>query len=427
MSGGLSIPVAWATGIVPGFGARRAPAPLWLPSALFAEAQPGIWLDGSDNSVMWQDAAGITPVTALGQPVGLVLDKRLWGGKSFAQVMAEQAELNANPGGPFVSLDGYFASGSAPLVLVDGKIRITTANTIGSKRIEYTLVTTPGKTYRVKFRAASTGIGTPRAVSWTNVVLTPDIYMSPELSDYEAVITATSTSSTLRWYIRSSGDLVTGEYVELASLEISEVPSIAAYQTTSGARPLWQADANGFPGLQFDGVDDFLVTQSIDFSASDKVMVAAGVRKLSDAATGCLLELSSSVNTNNGAFNILNGSGTGGENRFSFTSRGTANAFVGTVDSNFNAPFSAVVTGLGDIGGDLARLRVNGQQAAENTADQGTGNYGNYPLYIGRRAGSTLPYNGFIHQLVVRGGALPDAAELAKLEAYIAGKSGVVL
>ena len=42
--------------------------------------------------------------------------------------------------------------------------------------------------------------------------------------------------------------------------------------------------------LRFDGVDDFLVTNSIDFTATDKMTVAAGVRKLSSAASSADVE-----------------------------------------------------------------------------------------------------------------------------------------
>ena len=46
----------------------RAWSPADMPSL-------GAWYDPSDLSTMFQDAAGTTPVTAAGQPVGLILDK----------------------------------------------------------------------------------------------------------------------------------------------------------------------------------------------------------------------------------------------------------------------------------------------------------------------------------------------------------------
>jgi hypothetical protein len=47
----------------------------WSPADLFTSSQKGCWLDPSDIDTLFQDAAGTTPVTATGQPVGLILDK----------------------------------------------------------------------------------------------------------------------------------------------------------------------------------------------------------------------------------------------------------------------------------------------------------------------------------------------------------------
>jgi hypothetical protein len=45
------------------------------PLALFASGEQGVWYDPSDFSTMFQDDAGTTPVTAVEQNVGLLLDK----------------------------------------------------------------------------------------------------------------------------------------------------------------------------------------------------------------------------------------------------------------------------------------------------------------------------------------------------------------
>lgn len=47
------------------------------PASLFANGEQGLWYDVSDFSTLFQDAAGTIPVTAVEQPVGLILDKRL--------------------------------------------------------------------------------------------------------------------------------------------------------------------------------------------------------------------------------------------------------------------------------------------------------------------------------------------------------------
>ena len=53
----------------------RAGAAGFSPLSLFASGEVGAWYDPSDLSTMFQDSAGTTPVTADGQPVGLILDK----------------------------------------------------------------------------------------------------------------------------------------------------------------------------------------------------------------------------------------------------------------------------------------------------------------------------------------------------------------
>ena len=48
---------------------------VWNPRALFANGEQGVIYDPNDLTTLYQDYAGTTPVTAAGQPVGLMLDK----------------------------------------------------------------------------------------------------------------------------------------------------------------------------------------------------------------------------------------------------------------------------------------------------------------------------------------------------------------
>ena len=196
-----------------------------------------------------------------------------------------------------------------------------------------------------------------------------------------------------------------------------------ASQTVSASRPILQRNATtGAYYLAFDGVDDFLQTNNIDFTATDKVSLFAGVRKLSDAATAILAELSSDTNLNNGAFYIaapISASPT-----ISFASKGTLNAR--TDISGYAAPTSIVTTMQGQISTDRNIVRVNGLQKGSTSNDQGTGNYGNYPLYIGRRGGTQLPFNGHIYGLIGIGRLTTDSETIA-LEKAIAKNTGVTL
>ena len=55
----------------------------------------GAWFDPSDMSTMYQDAAGTTPVTAVEQPVGKILDKSGNGNHATQSVTASRPVLSA--------------------------------------------------------------------------------------------------------------------------------------------------------------------------------------------------------------------------------------------------------------------------------------------------------------------------------------------
>lgn len=198
-----------------------------------------------------------------------------------------------------------------------------------------------------------------------------------------------------------------------------------ASQTTSASRPILQRNATtGAYYLAFDGADDFLQTNNIDFTATDKVSLFAGVRKLSDATFGVITEFSGSTDTNNGTF-FLVAPRNNTLGNFGFRSKGTSNGDI-TSPSSYISPHSAVLNVVGNISQDSSILRINGLQVGTGITDQGTGNYGNYPLYIGRRGGSSLPFNGHIYGLIGIGKLTTDD-ETAAIEKELAKRVGVTL
>jgi hypothetical protein len=151
----------------------------------------------------------------------------------------------------------------------------------------------------------------------------------------------------------------------------------------------------------------------------DKVQVFAGVRKLSDAARGTIVEHSATIASNNGSFHLT--APNAASATFGFESKGTT---LTDAVATFAAPTTRVVTGIGDIAGDSTIIRANGTQQDQDTADQGTGNYLAYPIYIGRRGGTTLPFNGQIYSMIVRFGANLDAGTITPTETFVNGKTG---
>lgn len=194
-----------------------------------------------------------------------------------------------------------------------------------------------------------------------------------------------------------------------------------ASQVTAASRPLYQS-VGGLHYLLFDGVDDWLSTASIDFTATDKMSVFAGVRKLSDAVGGALIaELSINGATSNGAWFVYANAGGGTQWR-----AGSAGTSATTASHTEAAPVSTVTTILANIASPLLVLRTGGSERSRSVGTQGTGNFGNYPLYIGRRGGTTLPFNGHLYGLIIRG-ALTDDPTTIKVEQLLATKTGVTL
>jgi hypothetical protein len=215
---------------------------------------------------------------------------------------------------------------------------------------------------------------------------------------------AATTGGPLSFYLWGAQLIVTNS---LTSNAYQRVNTATDYATT------------GFlPYLKFDGVDDSLSTNSISFTSTDKMSVFAGVRKLGTASS-ILVELSATV-ANSGTFSVQ-APGASGTDTYLVGSNGSI--LEAATATGYSPPITNTLTGLCDISGDRITLRVNGVQAAQNTANQGTGNYGNYPLFIGRRNNTNLPFNGQIYSMVIVGKAV-TATELANTEKYVALETG---
>ena len=380
------------------------------PRSLFAAGEQGIWLDPSDFSTLFQDSAGTTPVTALGQPVGLALDKRL--GLALGP---EQVVNGTFTGGG----TGWTNPDTAPSVttFTGGVATMVAALGFALARLRQSL-TLPAGTYEVSVRVASVS-GTPgAALAVGNTSSGDTTYANWSLysaGGYTRKVTITGPTLGLAF---TASNLVGGTIV-IDDVSVKLLPGNHASQTTSASRPTLQQDSNGLYYLSFDGTDDGMATPSINFTGTDKMTVWAGVRKLSDAAIGVVCELSASLTSNAGTFFLAAPQGVGAA-AYAFASRGSI--AVTNITAGATAPDTSVIVGVGDISGDIELIRRNGAQAGVSTADQGTGNYGNYPLYIGRRGGTTSPFNGRIYQLIVRGAA-SSAGQIAAGEAWCNSKT----
>lgn len=201
-----------------------------------------------------------------------------------------------------------------------------------------------------------------------------------------------------------------------------EVGSLATpYQRVTDQWNVTEAGVPSVSYVQYDGTDDWFISPTIT-PGVDKAQVFAGVRKLSDAAVGVLAETSAAGGV--GSVSVL--APRTSTISYGYASRGSLTAEANTTAGAFPAPITNVLTGIGDIAADVATLRVNGTQVATSATDQGTGNYLAYPLYVGRRGGTSLPFNGRLYQMIVRFGANLDASTIAATEAFVETKTGAI-
>lgn len=89
---------------------------------LFAAGEAGAWFDPSDLSTLFQDSAGTTPVTAVGQPVGKILDKSGRGNHATQATAASrplwQQDANGKYYLAFDGVDDWLQTGSVDLTAI---------------------------------------------------------------------------------------------------------------------------------------------------------------------------------------------------------------------------------------------------------------------------------------------------------------------
>jgi hypothetical protein len=290
------------------------------------------------------------------------------------------AELVTNGGPGFTATTSWVSRANVTVAATGGNLVGTSTNT-SAMRFYVPTTTVVGRTYRVTASiAAVTGTG-PSIYVYSDVgVTTITTFSTPSAGNYTFVFTATTTTSNIEF--GNAANTAAGQTYSVSSVSVREID--AAY-------------------------------------ATDKMTVFAGVRKLSDAATGTVVE-SSVAGASNGSVGLF--APLGATSTYVWRSRGTV--LSASTASTFTAPITNVLTGVGDISGDIATLRVNGTEAATSSGDQGTGNYGDYPLYLGARGGSSLFFSGHLYSLIVRG-AQSNTGQISSTETWVAGKTGIVI
>lgn len=184
---------------------------------------------------------------------------------------------------------------------------------------------------------------------------------------------------------------------------------IYATQSNTSLRPTYNVDGNGRGRIQF-GSGSFLATPTI--TPPGDVCQVFLTHSIVTSDTRCLVEMSNTSDSNAGSFFLYQ---LFGNTRFRTRGTNSSESLSGTP----TPPTQEYLTCLGNIGGDSGILRRNGTQVASDTADQGTGNYLAYPIFIGARGNGSLGTDGAFYGLIVRFGPALTAGQITDTEAWM--------
>lgn len=441
------------------------------PLSWFAAGEQGAWYDPSDLTTLFQDSAGTIPVTAVEQPVGLMKDKSGKSNHAFQATAGNRPTLSARvntllatdgfSGGILTPTNGLTLTGSG---LLDPRGGFTakkyTNSTNSTQQRLYSGATGTGSlTYSVEvlyvdarfiqLDLAGTSTGTSavtfdlvnKTYSLVYTVAAPTATITPLANGYLRLSVIgypeTTAIQNIQLYVLEAdpGAVTptttgTNKSVIVAGADLRPTNSGALLPPYQRVNTASDYDTVGFPlYLKANGTSSAMSTNSIDFTATDKMTVVTGVRKLSDV-TGVILEESPVTDGSHGGFIIhttvspANGYTTG------CSSSNSGVQFSGCTVTTFIAPVNNVVSVLYDLSktlvADVVIPKVNGSTPTKSTV--GTtpviGTFNNYPFYLFARAGTSLWFNGQFYGAIIRG-AQSDTASLTQTENYMATKTGI--
>lgn len=425
---------------------------LWtgLPRRLFGMADRGLLLCPADLPSLAQDSAGTTPVTAPGQPVGLLRDLSGNGLHAVQAVSAARPLLGWHPvarganlvaaplttwalgGGATRAEDA--ALGGYPSVLITDASATGYSNIYGAVGVGAANGGAYVISLRVKKQAGAANnpamrVGYNPGDGWRNV----GVIINAETG---AIINPTYWADGLisrgvrdcgdhwhAWAIFAPPAGATFGTAEVFPAHFSGGAGSASAQGSATIADVWmRAGRHGAWYLKFDDIDDFLATPPVPFGSSGRTIVAA-FRKRADDTLGVIAESGAIWNASPGGFAIFAPSFvTAGGNIGSRAMPNTEQSILHS-PANYPAPYAAVVTAT--IAAGSHALRINGQVVG-TAAPAGPMSALTAPLYIGARNGNQIFAAMDLYALLVIDRVL-SAGELALAEAWAADRSGVVL
>lgn len=202
--------------------------------SIFAVGGQGFAYDPNDLTTMWQDAAGTIPVTAVGQPVGLMLDK--------SKGLVLGSEFLTNNWNLSGQVDWSYSNGvltKSGITAGGGPLQLNTSPFFAGRlyRVEYEIISVGnGGLVAIQFQG-----GTSKATQYRGVV-----------GKYVEYLFAAEGNAYLRVIANGASAVFS-----MKVISVKELTGNHAYQTTSASRPLLKDAPRK---IDFDTVDDKLIT-----------------------------------------------------------------------------------------------------------------------------------------------------------------------
>jgi hypothetical protein len=226
----------------------------------------------------------------------------------------------------------------------------------------------------------------------------------------------TGTGAVALWVGNAYSNItVTGSWQRVESLQAT---------TTTGYFDIRLSTSGDAVDVMYPQVETGSPATAFQNIGTDKVTVFAGVRKLSDAAPAIISELSANYNVNNGSFLFTVSDPS--TSVVAGTLEGVSRNIATFVDAA--APLTEVLSWYIDralSSNEVVFISKNGvsQSITRTFNDNTTGNFGNYPLYIGARNNASIFFTGWLTSLIVRG-AQSTQSQIEATEAWVNGKTG---
>lgn len=421
----------------------------------------GAMLDPSDMTTMYQDAAGTTTVTAVEQPVGLILDKSGNGNHATQSVTASRPTLSARYNLLTKTEDFSYA------VWTKSNINITSGHASPYGNIASKIIPTTTSSVHRLLQEVTTGTGTKifvfaiKAAGYTTVNLQVTDNVSGDfradidlltgnvtgfikasvwvsgsittkiLGDGWILVTVTGVNNTNPLTVpiinikdRSSyaGDGVSGILLCIPDLRLGS--TVGQYQRVNTSTD-YDTDERYFPKyLRFDGVDDYLNLPYMGLYAGGSASIITGRDALSQATDTYIISERSTASTSPKYFPSRQLAS--GGNMDSYITNDAGTVVLDTTGSVFGGASNAVIRSVIDAGNSIKLLK-NGAVAASDNYERGgtltlnttaigasvsttTSNYAKMKLYV----------------LLIAKSALSDAQRI-QCERYAASKAGVIL